>query len=63
MSCKWEKIESAPKLGEQIIVYGGRYAEPTAVEADGEWWRANKGTLKAIPTHWMPLPTPPAGET
>ncbi len=57
----WQPIETAPDATVDllILVYGGRYATPTVVAADGEYWRFNIGKLKAIPTHWMPLPNPP----
>lgn len=54
----WQPIETAPDDG-NIIVFGGRYSEPTIVLADGEHWRLMRGKYRAIPTHWMPLPEPP----
>jgi hypothetical protein len=52
----WETIDTAPNSG-QVWALGGRHSSPSIVEADGTWWRLNKG-VKAIPTHWMPLQVP-----
>lgn len=56
----WRPIETAPDSG-KVIVFGGRYGEPTIVEADGEWWRSGNAP-KSAPTHWaqVNIPAPPA---
>lgn len=54
----WRDIASAPSNGIPILVFGGRHELPEVVPSDGDWWRSNP-TLKALPTHWMPLPDPP----
>lgn len=59
---KWQPIETAPSDPKQrILVLGGRHKTPETVPADGEWWRLNRD-LKAVPTHWMPLPELPEGQ-
>lgn len=55
---EWQPIETAPSNGAYVLIVGGRHAVATTAPADGEWWRSNK-LLKAVPTHWMPLPAPP----
>ena len=56
----WRGIDSAPKDGTVVIVFGGRYETPVAVPADGDWWRSKTGReTNAVPTHWRPLPAPP----
>lgn len=55
----WQPIESAPNEG-CILVFGGRHKTVTMVEADGDWWNSREGKrLERMPTHWMPLPSPP----
>lgn len=56
---EWQPIETAPSDGQSVSVIGGRYRQAATVPADGEWWRLNAGSLKAVPTHWMPLLGPP----
>lgn len=56
----WQPIETAPAHG-RVLVVGGRHTEPEIVEADGPWWTSREMiNLKAIPTHWQPLPALPA---
>ena len=55
----WRSIETCPN-GEQVLVFGGRFEEVTAVIANGDWWRmATRDGRKFPPTHWQPLPEPP----
>lgn len=57
----WQPIETAPKDGREIIVFGGRYEAPAVTQADGDWWRSSTARgLCGLPTHWRPLPPPPA---
>ena len=58
---QWRPIEEAPKDGTHILVTNGKR------QAAAYWWPAVwMGTTHCgmnEPTHWMPLPPPPAGET
>ena len=55
---KWRLIESAPKDGTLILVFGGKHTTVDIRAADSGWW--NRYPVKDItPTHWMPLPSPP----
>ena len=70
---EWQPIDTAPKDGEDILVYS--YPDivsahwETDVGDDGEpYWALDDGHTRYYalrrhmhePTHWMPLPTPPA---
>ena len=55
---EWQPIETAPKDGRKILVFGGRYKTVSLAEADGGWWRSFR-LPDTTPTHWMPLPPPP----
>jgi uncharacterized protein DUF551 len=79
---EWQPIETAPKDGTAILVYGPELLRETngncAVvrwDASGyateqssiKWWVVSDGKFGPYdlrgpsPTHWMPLPDPPAG--
>lgn len=68
---EWQKIETAPKDGSVFDVinkYGDRTTDVHYDEKRGgfiHWWINDYGDvgwtiIKIPPTHWMPLPTPPA---
>lgn len=55
----WRPIETAPGTGVPIIVFDPRedgHAQISIRGADGYFWRRER----VGPTHWRPLPTPPA---
>ncbi len=59
---KWQPIETAPKDDAEVLLW---IPEEEGVEigfwrSDAGAWDTYQGWLKATPTHWMPLPTPPA---
>lgn len=68
---EWRDINSAPSYSrpeDRVWVIGGRYTKPAIVVPDGEYWRATRGELKFLPTHWAPcnpppLPAPPVAES
>lgn len=64
----WQPIESAPKDGERVLLWGlgflvmlgqwaglGDYAGP-------QWWSVTGVAIVPPPTHWMPLPQPPGAQ-
>lgn len=69
----WQKIETAPKDGTRILAYDFADADDTQPQIvlwstiDGkEGWYVSwdhtplDGSLWNPPTHWQPLPSPPA---
>ena len=67
-SMGWQPIETAPKDGEFILVYGwhsraaGYPGRQLVVRWDGRAWEsADDGYgVYLTPTHWVQLPAPPA---
>lgn len=72
---EWQPIETAPKDGTPIIV-GVAGLDRSSGEA--HWWQGEDGrggwqtwdganhrrtVYATTPTHWMPMPAPPAGGT
>jgi hypothetical protein len=63
---EWQPIETAPKNGDDILVYAfGNCMLVVCFDAENElhpWMRLDGPSYhKDAPTHWMPLPEPPAG--
>lgn len=68
---QWQSIESAPKDGTRILVYLRPLPQHAEMHVDAQhswcdkahWTNYNGGGWVhyqlGIPTHWMPLPTPP----
>ena len=70
---EWQPIETAPKDGTYIVVSDGvrvslgLWVSDVDQGADYEgqigmagWWSVDLGAKLDRPTHWMPLPDPPA---
>jgi hypothetical protein len=63
----WRPIETAPKDGTTVILY---CAQPkvryrlTVAKWVATWkaWQSQPGAWTVSPTHWMPLPAPPASQ-
>lgn len=66
---EWQPIETAPKDGSQVLLYGpSKWLSTTATKTHSigiGWFSTMFGQNKWItgatetPTHWMPLPPPP----
>ena len=61
---QWQGIESAPRDGTFVLGFGphntrGSYRE--VIHWWGDRWTITWMEGYGEPTHWMPLPTPPAG--
>lgn len=70
---EWQPIETAPKDGQEIILYG-EMRQPKGISPKREdieahvfcgyyfagLWQCG-GVYIAYPSHWMPLPPPPQG--
>lgn len=62
---KWQPIETAPMGGTEVLITDGEnYAVAIYVDEECGWrdmgdigWA---GMVDHHPTHWMPLPNPPA---
>jgi hypothetical protein len=53
----WQPIETAPKDGTRILLWCGSKAHTFV----GQWSRGSwVGAKYHTPTHWIPLPAPPA---
>ena len=64
----WQPIETAPKDGTWILVYTPENEEfkgghSVATWAMNTWIYDGMCPEEWPPTHWMPLPQPPQGET
>jgi hypothetical protein len=68
---EWQPIETAMTDGTWLILYGDMYGEPEVHagfwggDDDPDWYGSEcaSRSLTAFdwkPTHWMPLPKPPA---
>ena len=70
---EWQPIDTAPKDGTEILVYGIATGELGGVHEKPETWKVSwffknwslcggEGYVVWVdsPTHWMPLPAPPA---
>jgi len=58
----WQPIETA-RRGKKVIIFDPRWGVTEGMLFDsGDWGLAtfNGQIMKANPTHWMPLPPPPA---
>jgi hypothetical protein len=62
----WQPIETAPKDGTGILVNAGGFCYAVEWQEEFGWWSVDDNKLGpfplrgAGPTHWMPLPAPPA---
>jgi len=63
----WQDIETAPKDGTWVLLYGDRYGEPRVVaafwSADGDWFDSEAASTPVTafewnPTQWVPLAPP-----
>lgn len=61
----WRSIESAPKDGTRVLVVDGGAVGEAWFDSDYGWywehthWTDAVGPGSIMPTHWMPLPSPP----
>lgn len=61
----WQPIETAPRDGARILVwptraFGQLFIEIGLRDFDGAWFTDDASPIDPPPTHWMPLPEPPA---
>lgn len=61
---EWQPIETAPRDGTPFLGYwaGGKHdCSFRAIKWHKEnWWETNEDYRTSEPSHWMPLPEPPA---
>ncbi len=57
----WQPIESAP-CDEVLLLWTGNYQHTGMFDSGDTCWRAIADDVELVPrpTHWMPLPAPPA---
>jgi hypothetical protein len=70
-AAQWRTIDSAPKDGTAVMVWGSWCSLPTPADRiiiasyddsddeGGDWYEVTEG-CPFWPTHWRPLPPPPA---
>lgn len=62
---QWLPIESAPRDGSTILVYGkayrtpGKPSQPYPARWSRGWWMEGASVVIEYVTHWQPLPAPP----
>lgn len=56
---KWVGIETAPRDGNDILAYWDKSCVYAVISWHGCWLGEDDQEVSA-PTHWMPLPLPPA---
>lgn len=56
---EWQPISTAPKA-ERVLVWGNGPVRFGYLDALDNWRATHHGPLRSAPTHWMPLPEPPA---
>ena len=64
--CGWQPIETSPKGGVQFLQYSPRRGVRVnywSASPIGERWCLNHTVFTDMPTHWMPLPSPPESES
>ncbi len=62
---EWQPIGTAPKDGKDILVgwhsdHYERFIWTRAGQVKGIWYHSGGTGVVCYPTHWMPLPEPPA---
>jgi hypothetical protein len=61
----WQPIETAPLTGARLLIFVPPYGvscghyDTILGGGDGRWVLHSVLNKAAIPTHWMPLPSPP----
>lgn len=56
----WQPIETAPKDGADILTWDGNDQCVLFFSQHGHGWTAGNPAVGYNPTHWQPLPAPPA---
>lgn len=57
----WQPIETAPRDGTRVLTFRRDFSESYAVAWFGRGgWIPVNGSAWPEPTHWAPLPEPPA---
>lgn len=61
---EWQPIDTAPNDGTHVLVYDGwpisAWWDDEERGYGGQCWRSSSTHEWLTPTHWMPLPNPPA---
>jgi hypothetical protein len=58
---EWQPIETAPKNENPVLTYDRYMGIKIAQYVLDNWWiLSGEDSMVIEPTHWMPLPSPPA---
>ena len=57
----WQTLETAPRNGTEVLL--ALSDEVVIGYYTGIGWRSYNDPLYSEPTHWMPLPEPPKGDS
>ena len=61
LELEWQDISTAPRDGTAILAYDPKWQSAHVVAWSKNYSEWKGGANRCRPTHWLPLPPPPAG--